>query len=939
MLRDSAEHGGSFGSGEFASVEQSPPHTQAILRVSGGIFVDDHVVAPAADAGCGGVVCGQQEPLYGGGAFVESSELLRASHALESLSGGSDRVAVPAADAGSGCRVCGQVESPSSGRAFVEASEQLGASHTQESPSLTSGDSDSSADDRASSANSQEASAQLPQRQQAADQVRRALGREQLLRSLPSTFRTSGSNENAVDALPLPLQLPPPLPLAPLVLLPSPTPPDSPQKALGSGRTRSAYPQAPPSPAILTEGRKTRSLSLSIDLSPQNKEFALNEALNQCKRELEGFIEMATSPRTLEALASEEFKTLLPYAERLMVYTMEDIKSGKLKATITEMQKLHKQLTKAAKPTTNLTRLLLTVSRITRLIEYMDGFPSADKQDDDDDDEGTSPEFTVNDVPRARKRNNTMPSRHVRDVNEALSAMMRDHATSQPPPPPPPTAKANSPLLEANAPLFAERLSTEEDACLGSREAPEPNVVTYFFEKLKQFCKTTAQRVATPKPLPSPKQGVAEPSQQSPVVKGSVADNDTNEEPVMVMCRICETKIRSDEIEQHSEVCAQENALLMKISVCDKRLHKLGKNISSVVEPSAPQQAQQTQRSSPRTGGSPRMGGSPRPFAVAHTSAIPIKSPTSHSSRMGIQQPIPVLCTTGHGTTAAVAPKISAEAKNRLLSLRGIVSSASNISFTSPTAVQVLQKLVQEVATLQDEAQKPEVLTLLPFTMRATQHMKTKLDLINQILQLPLPSPQMRTLAKTSISKHDFEIIKPISRGAFGEVFLARKKQTQDLYAIKVIKKSQVLLKNQLAHIKAERNILALTHNNFLVSLYYCFQTREFLFLVMEFVSGGDCYSLLKELGFFSPEMTQFYIAHVVCALHYLHSMGVVHRDIKPDNLLITATGHLKLTDFGLSRYGMLNNEYLVCTVHFLACSNITLVELDILHGPTRKEV
>ncbi|CAG8568211.1 15635_t:CDS:10, partial [Acaulospora colombiana] len=131
--------------------------------------------------------------------------------------------------------------------------------------------------------------------------------------------------------------------------------------------------------------------------------------------------------------------------------------------------------------------------------------------------------------------------------------------------------------------------------------------------------------------------------------------------------------------------------------------------------------------------------------------------------------------------------------------------------------------------------------------------------------------------AKTKIpSIQDFEIIKPISRGAFGKVYLARKKTTGDLYAIKILKKVDML--------------------------FYAFQSQDYLYLVMEYLIGGDLSSLLQCFERFSEDMARMYTAEVVLALEYLHSSGITHRDLKPDNMLITSEGHIKLTDFGLSR-------------------------------------
>eukprot|EP01102_Stenamoeba_stenopodia_P019851 TRINITY_DN7584_c0_g1_i2.p1 TRINITY_DN7584_c0_g1~~TRINITY_DN7584_c0_g1_i2.p1 ORF type:complete len:1360 (+),score=248.69 TRINITY_DN7584_c0_g1_i2:678-4757(+) len=153
----------------------------------------------------------------------------------------------------------------------------------------------------------------------------------------------------------------------------------------------------------------------------------------------------------------------------------------------------------------------------------------------------------------------------------------------------------------------------------------------------------------------------------------------------------------------------------------------------------------------------------------------------------------------------------------------------------------------------------------------------------------------------------DFEIIKPISRGAFGRVWLARKRKTGDLYAMKVLKKKDMVKKNMVEAVIAERNILATVNNPFVVRLYYAFQSKSHLYLVMEYLVGGDCASLLEHIYSFPERMSKLYIAETVLALEYLHSIGIVHRDLKPDNMLINAEGHIKLTDFGLSRIGLVD--------------------------------
>lgn len=191
-----------------------------------------------------------------------------------------------------------------------------------------------------------------------------------------------------------------------------------------------------------------------------------------------------------------------------------------------------------------------------------------------------------------------------------------------------------------------------------------------------------------------------------------------------------------------------------------------------------------------------------------------------------------------------------------------------------------------------------------------------KVDITSTIIDedAPLEDDVVRSLrtspvhSKDRTSIDDFEIIKPISRGAFGRVFLAKKRTTGDLFAIKVLKKADMIRKNAVESILAERDILISVRNPFVVRFFYSFTCRENLYLVMEYLNGGDLYSLLRNLGCLDEDVARVYIAEVVLALEYLHSLRVVHRDLKPDNLLIAHDGHIKLTDFGLSKVGLINS-------------------------------
>lgn len=156
----------------------------------------------------------------------------------------------------------------------------------------------------------------------------------------------------------------------------------------------------------------------------------------------------------------------------------------------------------------------------------------------------------------------------------------------------------------------------------------------------------------------------------------------------------------------------------------------------------------------------------------------------------------------------------------------------------------------------------------------------------------------------------DYEIIKAISKGAFGSVFLAKRRLTGEYVSIKCLKKRDMIAKNQVLNVKSERAVMMRqTDSPYVAQLYCSFQSREYLYLVMEYLNGGDCATLLKVLGTLGNDWARRYIAEVIVCIDDIHHRGIIHRDLKPDNLLIDKNGHIKLTDFGLSRIGVVGRQ------------------------------
>ncbi|XP_012616915.1 myotonin-protein kinase isoform X8 [Microcebus murinus] len=160
--------------------------------------------------------------------------------------------------------------------------------------------------------------------------------------------------------------------------------------------------------------------------------------------------------------------------------------------------------------------------------------------------------------------------------------------------------------------------------------------------------------------------------------------------------------------------------------------------------------------------------------------------------------------------------------------------------------------------------------------------------------------PIVGKLKEVRLQRDDFEILKVIGRGAFSEVAVVKMKQTGQVYAMKIMNKWDMLKRGEVSCFREERDVLVNGDRRWITQLHFAFQDENYLYLVMEYYVGGDLLTLLSKFGERIPaEMARFYLAEIVMAIDSVHRLGYVHRDIKPDNILLDRCGHIRLADFG----------------------------------------
>ncbi|CAN6486430.1 unnamed protein product [Victoria cruziana] len=404
----------------------------------------------------------------------------------------------------------------------------------------------------------------------------------------------------------------------------------------------------------------------------------------------------------------------------------------------------------------------------------------------------------------------------------------------------------------------------------------------------------------------------------------------------VIICRICEDEIPTIRVEDHSKICALADRCDSKGLGINERLERICDTLGIILD-SYPKSPCSAGSESPDFAKVPHLVEdsvflSPFPGNISRACSVNIINGPQEADQYAaidgvkgfpglsnVQLVSPIVDRVARGSsTGSVTPQSSLSVAwntpPSLLPFGGkafeyenyhqvhdLLDVTRQIGSINGSDDQSLEHLLSCLEELQDVVQEREVdaLVVETFGRRVEKLLREKYlhlcqlveedrtDLLNNIVDdycsveedtiRSLRTSPMNSNCKDRTSIDDFEILKPISRGAFGRVFLARKRATGDLFAIKV-------------------------------RFFYSFTCRENLYLVMEYLNGGDLYSLLRNLGCLGEDVARVYIAEVVLALEYLHSINVIHRDLKPDNLLIAHDGHIKLTDFGLSKVGLINS-------------------------------
>ncbi|XP_041115152.1 cAMP-dependent protein kinase catalytic subunit PRKX-like isoform X2 [Polyodon spathula] len=194
-----------------------------------------------------------------------------------------------------------------------------------------------------------------------------------------------------------------------------------------------------------------------------------------------------------------------------------------------------------------------------------------------------------------------------------------------------------------------------------------------------------------------------------------------------------------------------------------------------------------------------------------------------------------------------------------------------------------------------------------------------KEDINNAAAQTATALTAALTLEQRSYKLDDFDTVSTVGTGTFGRVFLVKEKKTRGYFALKAMKIPDVIRLKQEQHVQNEKAVLSEVNHPFLIRLFWTHHDECFLYMLMDYVPGGELFSYLRNMGRFNNSTGLFYSAEIVCAIEYLHSKEIVYRDLKPENILLDRDGHIRLTDFGFAKK-LVDRTWTLCgTPEYLA--------------------
>ena len=249
--------------------------------------------------------------------------------------------------------------------------------------------------------------------------------------------------------------------------------------------------------------------------------------------------------------------------------------------------------------------------------------------------------------------------------------------------------------------------------------------------------------------------------------------------------------------------------------------------------------------------------------------------------------------------------------KNRNLAISQISKLYQSITDNPLKLCEVEQKNIKQYITSKKEKKKNTANTkmdqkfLIDTKKFIEEHEKTnekELETEKKEKKRKIGTIFSRHKTLKNVGVEDFKVIKVIGRGSYGKVCLVQCKQTNELFAMKSLKKNVLINEDQIESTLLEKNILQSLNHPFLVGMEFCFQTEERVYFVLPFIRGGELFQHLREYKYFPEKHVQFYASIIGLSLDYLHNKGIIYRDIKPENVLMEEDGYLKLIDFGMAK-------------------------------------